>query len=106
MPGQIMIFNIGAFIVSCVLVAGYYLYLRWRVRHEPGYMMRIVNAQVRTQWVETIMSSGKMEILAIQTLRNSEMASTAVLLIIDALNLLHQRLLIHCINSINYYETP
>ncbi|MCI0666513.1 MAG: DUF599 domain-containing protein [Methylococcaceae bacterium] len=92
MFSQNLIFNIGTFTVSCLLVAGYYLYLNWRARHEPGYTVPMVNARVRAQWVETVMSSGKMEILAIQTLRNSMMAanfmaSTAVLLMLGALNL-------------------
>ncbi len=92
MFSQNMIFNIGAFIISCVFVAGYYLYLNWRVRKEPGYAVQFVNARVRARWVEMVMSSGKMDILAIQTLRNSVMAanfmaSTAVLLMLGVLNL-------------------
>jgi uncharacterized membrane protein len=86
-----LIYNFGAFFASCVIVLGYYVYLRRRVRHEPGYAVQVVNARVRAHWVETVMSTGKMDILAIQTLRNSVMAanfmaSTAILLMLAVLN--------------------
>lgn len=87
-----MLFNIISFIVSCVLVLTYYLYLGRKSRRAPGSRVHGLNAKIRARWVHRVMSSGKMDILAIQTLRNSLMAAnfmatTAVLLIIGILNL-------------------
>lgn len=87
-----MLFNIISFIVSCVLVLAYYLYLGRKSRRAPGSRVHALNAKIRARWVHRVMSSGKMDILAIQTLRNSLMAAnfmatTAVLLIIGILNL-------------------
>ena len=87
-----MLFNIISFIVSCVLVLTYYLYLGRKSRRSPGSRVHALNAKIRARWVHRVMSSGKMDILAIQTLRNSLMAAnfmatTAVLLIIGILNL-------------------
>lgn len=81
-----------AFTISTLLVLIYYLYLYCRTRRQPDFTVHGMNARVRRRWVEMIMASGKMEILAVQTLRNSVMASnfmasTAVLLIIGILNL-------------------
>ena len=89
---MIMLFNIISFIVSCVLVLAYYLYLGRKSRRAPGSRVHALNAKIRARWVHRVMSSGKMDILAIQTLRNSLMAAnfmatTAVLLIIGILNL-------------------
>jgi len=58
----------------------------------PESSAHALNAKIRVRWVEKIMRSRNMEILAIQTLRNSVMAasfmaSTAILLIIGALNI-------------------
>ena len=87
-----MLFNIISFIVSCVLVLAYYLYLGRKSRRAPGSRVHALNAKIRARWVHRVMSSGKMDILAIQTIRNSLMAAnfmatTAVLLIIGILNL-------------------
>ena len=81
-----------AFIISCLLILFYYLYLKRRTRHMPDSSVHAVNAMIRERWVMMIMSSSKQEILAIQTLRNSVMAAsfmatTAMLLIIGVLNL-------------------
>lgn len=81
-----------ALMASCVLILVYYLYLVRRTRRAPESSVHILNAGVREQWVDMIMSKDHMEILAVQTLRNSVMASnfmasTAVLLIIGTLNL-------------------
>lgn len=86
-----MLNNLIALIVSILLVLFYYLYLSRRTRNQPDFTVHAMNARVRLRWVEMIMSSGKLEILAIQTLRNSVMASsfmasTAVILIIGTLN--------------------
>jgi uncharacterized membrane protein len=90
-----MSFNIISFIVSCVLVLAYYLYLGRKSRRAPSSRVHALNAKIRARWVHRVMSSGKMDILAIQTLRNSLMAAnfmatTAVLLIIGILNLSDQ----------------
>lgn len=81
-----------AFLLSCLLILLYYLYLCRRTRRAPDSSIHALNARIRELWVHRVMSKGGMEILAIQTLRNSVMAanfmaSTAVLLIIGALNL-------------------
>jgi uncharacterized membrane protein len=80
-----------AFVISCLLVLTYYLYLGWRTRRAPDANISAHNAKIREQWVGMVMGNGKMDILAIQTIRNSViaanfMASTAVLLIIGTLN--------------------
>ncbi|MGZ8136750.1 MAG: DUF599 domain-containing protein [Methylococcaceae bacterium] len=87
-----MLHNVIAFAVSVLLVLLYYLYLNWRTRRQPNFTVHAMNARVRQRWVEMIMANEKMDILAVQTLRNSVMASnfmasTAVLLIIGILNL-------------------
>jgi uncharacterized membrane protein len=87
-----MLFNIISFIVSSVLVLAYYFYLGRQSRRASGSKVHALNAKIRARWVHRVMSSGKMDILAIQTLRNSLMAAnfmatTAVLLIIGILNL-------------------
>ena len=77
---------------SFFLLLAYYLYLGWRTHRTPDASIHTHNAKIREQWVGMVMGSGKMDILAIQTLRNSViaanfMASTAVLLIIGTLNI-------------------
>lgn len=84
--------DIIAFSISCLLMLLYYLYLKRRTRRVPNSSVHAVNAMIRERWVMVIMSSGKLEILAIQTLRNSVMAAsfmatTAMLLMIGVLNL-------------------
>ncbi|MDD5494097.1 MAG: DUF599 domain-containing protein [Dehalococcoidia bacterium] len=81
-----------ALLVSCLLILVYYVYLGRRTHCAPDSSVHTLNARIRERWVEMIMSSGKMDILAIQTLRNSVMAanfmaSTSILLIIGTLNI-------------------
>jgi uncharacterized membrane protein len=83
--------DIIAFSASCLLLLVYYRYLSWRTRRTPDANISAHNARIREQWVGMVMGNGKMDILAIQTIRNSViaanfMASTAVLLIIGTLN--------------------
>ena len=78
--------------VSCLLILLYYLYLQRRTRRSPNSSVHALNALTRERWAKMIVSNGKMEILAIPTLRNSAMAAsfmatTAMLLIIGLLNL-------------------
>jgi uncharacterized membrane protein len=77
---------------SFALLAAYSGFLRFKLRGDPLYTIRAVTALARAAWVETIMTSGNKEVLAVQTLRNSIMgatflSSTAVLLIIGVLTL-------------------
>jgi uncharacterized membrane protein len=81
-----------AFAISCILILIYYVYLGRRTRNSPLSSVHVFNAMMRERWVAMIMNSGKLEILAIQTLRNSLMAAsfmatTTMLLIIGILNL-------------------
>ena len=87
-----MKYDIIAFIVSVLLILAYYLYLGRRTRRAPDSSVHRLNARVRERWVDMIMTNGNMNILAIQTLRNSVMAanfmaSTSILLIIGTLNI-------------------
>ena len=81
--------------LSVLLLVCYHLYLRHRLKSDPLYTIQAVNAAARAAWVETVMSAGDKDILAVQTLRNSIMgatflSSTAVLLIIGTLTLTGQ----------------
>lgn len=84
--------DVFCFTLSALLLFLYHAYLRRKVRKDPTYTVQAVNRIVRTAWVETLMSSGKPDVVSIQTLRNSTMAatflaSTSVLLIIGVLTL-------------------
>src|SRR4051812_30905080 len=87
------VLDAGSLALSLACVFAYYAYLRWQVRkHNPHYTVHAVNTLARERWVETVMASGRMDVLAVQTLRNSVMAasfmaSTAILLIIGVLTL-------------------
>lgn len=88
MPGL----DAGALLLSVSLAAAYYGYLHRQLKRDPHHTVHAVNTVARTRWVETIMASGKMDVLAVQTLRNSVMAasfmaSTAILLMIGTLTL-------------------
>lgn len=78
--------------VSAAIVAGYYLFLRAKVRADPLYTIHAVNQLARSLWVEGVMANPSRDVMAVQTLRNfvmgaSLMASTAALLIIGTLTL-------------------
>lgn len=85
-----------AFGSSLLLVCGYHLYLRYRLRRDPSYTIQAINHLAREHWVENIMAAREQQgILAVQTLRNSTMAatflaSTAILLNIGVLNLMQK----------------
>ncbi len=84
-----------AVFISLILVVGYHQYLRYRLLHDPSYTIQSINSQARAAWVRHIMGHPGQEVLAVQTLRNSTMAatflaSTAILLIMGVLNLLHE----------------
>ena len=85
-------YDLIAFIVSTVLILTYYLSLKGLVRSKPERSVHTFNAKVRVEWVNKVMGNDNMNILAVQTLRNSVMAanfmaSTSILLIMGALNL-------------------
>jgi len=86
-------YDMIAFLLSVFLIFTYYAYLSRRTKQYPNLSAHALNEKVRYQWVQMIMNSGgKMDILAIQTIRNSVMAanfmaSTAILLIIGTLNI-------------------
>lgn len=84
--------DIFSLVLSATLLVLYHFYLRHKVRKDPTYTIQAVNIIARTAWVETMMGTGKPDVISIQTLRNSTMAatflaSTAVLLIIGVLTL-------------------
>lgn len=85
-------YDIISFALSVSVLILYHIYLRNKVRKDPTYTVQALNRIARTLWVETMMSSGKPDVIPIQTLRNSTMAatflaSTAVLLIMGVLTL-------------------
>lgn len=78
--------------VSASIIAGYYVFLRAKVRANPLYTIHAVNNLARTLWVKNVMASASKDVMAVQTLRNfvmgaSLMASSAALLIIGTLTL-------------------
>jgi uncharacterized membrane protein len=77
---------------SFALLVAYHAFLRIKLRRDPLYTIQAVNAFARAAWVETVMTTGSKDVLAVQTLRNSIMgatflSSTSVLLIIGVLTL-------------------
>jgi uncharacterized membrane protein len=84
--------DIAAMFSSVMIVAGYYVRRRLRARLNPNNSIHLVNQQARRFWVEKVMNTPGMEVMAVQTLRNFimvgiMMVSTASLLIIGTLTL-------------------
>lgn len=84
--------DVSSFILSVLLLAFYHLWIRHKVKKDPTYTVQAINRIARTAWVQTMMASGKPDVISVQTLRNSTMAatflaSTAVLLIIGVVTL-------------------
>ncbi len=84
--------DLTALILSIATIAVYHGLLRLKIRRNPLYTVHAVNVAARSAWVKAVMESGKADVLAVQTLRNSVMASsfmasTAILLLIGALSL-------------------
>lgn len=74
------------------LIAAYQFRLRRHVRKHPETTILAVTAQARLAWLHRVMNSHGLEVMAVQTFRNSIMAatlmaSTAVILIFGILNL-------------------
>lgn len=75
---------------SITLFVGYHRFLARRLKRDPYYTVHALNNFARMRWVESVMQSDRADILAVQTLRNSVMASsfmasTAILLMIGTL---------------------
>ena len=88
-------YDIICLLASVSLILAYHYFLRRKVRKDPAYTVQAINRIARTAWVESVMSDGNKEVMAVQTLRNSTMAatflaSTAVLLIMGVLTLSEQ----------------
>jgi uncharacterized membrane protein len=86
------VIDLAAAILSVTALGAYQFFLRWRLKRDPLYTVHAVNVVARNAWVDMVMSHDKPDVLAVQTLRNSVMASsfmasTAILLLIGALSL-------------------
>ncbi len=82
----------AAVALSIMIVIGYYLVLRARVRRDPTHSIHFVNELTRRIWVESVMSKPGKDVMAVQTLRNFIMVgilmvSTTTLLIIGTMTL-------------------
>ena len=91
---DVIFFELVGLLSSAVLLGIYHLYLRRQVRRNPNYSIQAVNDRAREAWVENVMLGETPGILAVQTLRNSTMASvflasTAILLIIAVVSIGH-----------------
>ncbi len=87
------ILDVSIFTASLVMIGGYHLYLRMRLRKDHSYTIQSINANARVAWVDNIMSDKSNGVLGVQTLRNSTMAatflaSTAILMSMGTLNLI------------------
>lgn len=76
---------------SAAMLGAYQWWVRARMRRDPGRSQHSLNRRARAAWAETMMADPANGVLAVQTLRNSVMASslmasTSVLLIIGALS--------------------
>lgn len=85
------LYDVLGLALSLGAVVTYQLFLRWRDRRDPTASALYGMNAARMAWVEGVMRDGR-DILAVQTLRNSTMASsfmasTAILLIIGVLTL-------------------
>ena len=69
-------YELGWFAISVIAVIIYELRERGRHADSDSPSLRGWQARVRAQWVATLMQSGRQEILAVQTLRNSVMATS------------------------------
>jgi len=85
------LFDVLGLVLSFGAIISYQLYLRWRDQRDPTASALYGMNAARAAWVEGVMREGR-DILAVQTLRNSTMASTfmastAILLIVGVLTL-------------------
>jgi uncharacterized membrane protein len=78
--------------ISVMLFIAYYAFLLARARRDPDFTIQAINQKARALWVAVVMKDRSKDIMAVQTLRNFEMAATfkassAILLIIGTLTL-------------------
>jgi len=99
------------FFASCALFLGYLRFIAVKSRTNPAYTVQGISAMARAAWVKSVMENGR-DILAVQTLRNSTMASTflastAILLSVGVLTLTGQsdKLKIAW-QALNFFGTP
>jgi uncharacterized membrane protein len=94
-------------VTTALLLGAYQLFLRFRLRRDPFFTVHALNKLAREAWVETLMGQRGPDVLAVQTLRNSVMASsfmasTAILLMIGALTVVasgeNPRNILHALN--------
>lgn len=84
-------FDFVTALTSVLMLTAYHYFLKLRLRRDPLYTVHALNKLAREAWVDTIMCNEKPDVLAVQTLRNSVMASsfmasTAILLMVGALS--------------------
>jgi uncharacterized membrane protein len=84
-----------ALLLVVAMLSGYQLYLRRLARRNSAAVFASAAAMARKAWVETVMADHGNALLAVQTLRNSSMASsflasTAILLMVGVLTLTGQ----------------
>jgi uncharacterized membrane protein len=92
---SVTLIDVMIYIASMILIAGYHVFLRIRIRRDSAYTIQSINNMARSAWVDNIMSDRSNAILAVQTLRNSTMAatflaSTAILMCVGVLNLMEK----------------
>lgn len=63
-------------LLSLGAYAAYEFYVRWIMRRSPMRTARSAHAAIRADWVRAVMQRPGNEVLVIQTLRNSVMASS------------------------------
>lgn len=85
--------DLATFVFCVVILGSYQIRLQRRIRRIPSMTVQGMNARAREAWVRRVMTEKGLEIMAVQTFRNSTMAatlmaSTAVLLIFGILNML------------------
>ena len=85
--------DFAAAALSALIIAAYHYVLWRRLRRDPLFTVHAMNKVGREMWVDTLMSLPQPDVLAVQTLRNSVMASsfmasTAILLMVGTLTLL------------------
>jgi uncharacterized membrane protein len=84
--------EIAAVAASLALLGGYAARLAAHLRRDPLYSIQAYHQHVRSRWARQVLGDPSQALLGVQTLRNSTMgatflASTVVLLLMGALNL-------------------
>ena len=92
-PSILYLVDLATFAFCIAILGIYQLRLQHRIRLNPAMTVQGMNARARSAWVRRVMTEKGLEIMAVQTLRNSTMAatlmaSTSVLLIFGILNFL------------------